>query len=266
MQKREQKSYALYAISLVILVIGALVVNCLIYRIRRAFAGVIPRSQNVPITDVSPPNRYTAKNYSFPNSVVKTLYLEITNIAQGINIAIFVYIVTTGNFFSSLVMNYFSTPLIALTSLLIAVVFWARYYLDTEILDRSFTTLSLTWFFIFVIIQGISISLMTNPFAWLVSTGIFLLFGAGFYLINLGEIRRKQQAGAMPEWPAFVIWQKKRMIELIILSILTLSGAVLLQRNPVIAFSESIIALAVAIWQLAITRDYRKLGFIETGI
>ena len=92
-------------------------------------------------------------SYTPPNSIIKDLYLEITNIAQGVNIAIFVYIIATRDFFSSLADNYFSTPFIALASLLIVVIFWARYYLDTAILDRSFTPLSVPWFFLYVVVS-----------------------------------------------------------------------------------------------------------------
>ncbi len=264
-QKQMQKSRSFFTASLVIFVISVFVVRPLVYRIQKIFSKPSKPVQLISVIGKAS-STHDVTIYSRPNSVIKTLYLEITNIAQGINIAIFVFVVTAGEFFSSFVVNYFSTPLIAITSLLIVIVFWARYYLDTEIIDRSFTVVSLIWFFLYIITQGISISLMTNPFAWFASTSVFLFFGAGFYFLNLHEIKRKQRAGILPEKPLFVIWQKKRMIELIILSILTFSGAILVKSSPILAFSESVVALIVALWQLSITRDYRKLGFIETGV
>lgn len=149
-----------------------------------------------------------------PNAIIKDLYLEITNIAQGVNIAIFVYIIATRGFFSSLAENYFSAPFIAATSLLIVIIFWARYYLDTEIIDRSFTTLSVTWFFMYVVIQGISISFIADPVSWFSSTSVFLFFGVGFYFLNLRGIKRKNSAGVMPDCPKFIQWQTRRMIDL----------------------------------------------------
>ncbi len=203
---------------------------------------------------------------SSPNPVVKILYLEITNIAQGVNIAIFVFIVTTGDFITSMAANYYSSLFLAMTSLLIVIVFWVRYYLDTEIIDRSLTVLSVTWFFLYTVVQGISISLILIPFAWFLFTSLFLFFGAGFYFLNLNEIRRKLEVGVMAECPTFMDWQKRRMYELIMLAALTLCGGLLLIRNPALVFLESIIAFVVALWQINRTRDYRKLGFIETGV
>jgi hypothetical protein len=122
-------------------------------------------------------NKHQARN--LPNPIVKVLYLEITNIAQGANIAILVYVITTHDFLTSWVTGYFSSPLFAFVSLIIVIIFWARYYLDTEILNRSFTILSTFWFFVYVVAEGVSISLLGTPCAWLGSTGVFLFFGAG---------------------------------------------------------------------------------------
>ncbi len=201
-----------------------------------------------------------------PNPIIKHLYLEITNIAQGVNIAILVYAITTRDFLTPLANGYLSGLLRAVTSLLIVIVFWTRYYLDTEILERSFTTLATSWFFIYITVQGISVSLINVPWAWLTSTGVFLLFGAGFYVLNLREIRRKQEAGVMPECPRFVIWQTKRMIEMFVLSPLALYGALLVVWQPVLTFPVAACVFVASIWQLEVTRDYRRLKFLETGV
>jgi hypothetical protein len=41
-------------------------------------------------------------------------------------------------------------------------------------------------------------SFIALPSVWLSSTGVFLFFGCGFYVLNLLEILRKQKAGVMP--------------------------------------------------------------------
>lgn len=104
------------------------------------------------------------------------MYLEINNIAQGINIGIFVLVLSTPGFYNFQT-AYYSTPLFALASLFISVIFWARYYFDTELLDRSFTVFSAVWFFGYLIAQGISISMVAQPTSWLIGTAVFLFFG-----------------------------------------------------------------------------------------
>jgi hypothetical protein len=171
--------------------------------------------------------------------------------------------VTTPEFLISLRTGYFSAPLFAVTSLVIIIIFWIRYYLDTEILRRSFTVFSVTWFFAYLVAQGITISFVTTPTAWLGAASIFLFLGAGVYFLNLKEIQRKQEAGVMPEWSSFVRWQSKRMIELSVLSFLTLSSAFLVTMYSALTFPVAIFALAITLWQLAIMTDYSKLGFIH---
>jgi len=156
--------------------------------------------------------------------------------------------------------------LFAVTSLFISVIFWARYYFDTEILNRSFTVISVLWFFAYLISQGVSISFIALPSVWLSSTGVFLFFGCGFYVLNLLEIRRKQKAGVMPMGYLFLNWQRRRMVELLVLSLMAFAGAYLVLLNPAIALPAAIIALVMAIWQLVVTNDYRRHRFIETGI
>jgi hypothetical protein len=201
-----------------------------------------------------------------PNGIIQDMYLQINNIAQGVNLGLFVLVLvnsTPDQWFSPL--NY-SRPIFALVSFSISVVFWARYYFDTEILKRSFTVLSVIWFFAYLISQGVSISCILVPPLWLASTGVFLFLGAGFYVLNLLEIRRKQQAGILSALLLFHDWQRRRMVELFIISGMTLAGAFLVKGNATLALPASLVALAVAIWQMAITGDYRRCRFIETGL
>ncbi|MEO8394791.1 MAG: hypothetical protein ABI700_17485 [Chloroflexota bacterium] len=198
--------------------------------------------------------------------IVKDLYLEITNISQGVNIAIFVYIFTTSDFLASIPASNYGTMLIALASFLGVIIFWVRYYLDTAILDRSFTTLSVTWFFLYVVTQGISISFIGNPSRWFLATSIFLFFGAGFYSLNLMEIRRKLNAGVMASVPRFIGWQKRRLIELLIFSVLSLCCSIFVNNSPALTLPTAIIAVAFAFWQIVVTEHYRTFKFIETGV
>ena len=214
----------------------------------------MPQSDSVP------------KDCNSPHLIIKDLYLQINNISQGVNIGLFVVVLVTSNFYGSFAQTRYSAPLFALTNLFISIVFWARYYFDTEILNRSFTVISVLWFFAYLISQGVSISFITTPTAWLLSTGVFLFFGCGFYVLNLLEIRRKQKAGVMPRDYPFVNWQWRRMIELLVLSAMAFVGAYLVLINPAIALPAAIIALVISIWQLVVTNDYRKCKFIETGI
>ncbi len=201
-----------------------------------------------------------------PNSIVKDMYLEITNIAQGVNLAAFVYVISSPNFRESLTENYFGPIFLSIASFLIVVLFWVRYYFDTEILNRSFTTLSAVWFFGYETAQGLSISFISKPVFWFISTGVFLFLGAGFYWLNIREISRKQKNKSMKFNPIFVNWQKARMIELGILSALSFSSAALLKNNQSLSFITGVFAIAIAIWQVVLTDDYRKKNFIDTGI
>jgi hypothetical protein len=194
------------------------------------------------------------------------MYLEINNIAQGLNVGLFVLVLTTPSFYNSFASSYYSTPLFALTSLVISIIFWTRYYFDTEILNRSFTVLSAFWFFAYVTSQGLSIYFVSVPFAWLLSTGVFLFFGSGFYALNLAEIRRKRRAGLEAAMPDFEAWQRRRMVELMIFSGTSLIGAALVAASPVVALPAAALSLIAALWQLALTDDYRRRKFIETGI
>ena len=208
--------------------------------------------------------RQKIKNHR-PNHIVKDMYLEINNIAQGINIGIFVLVLSTPGFYDFR-SEYYSTPLFALSSLFISVIFWARYYFDTEVLDRSFTVFSAIWFFGYLITQGVSISMVTQPSHWLISTAGFLFFGAGFYALNLCEIRRKTRANILSLPTNFVVWQWRRLFELIFLGGLCIYGRSIIVDQPASVLLISIIAFGTTIWQLFVTHDYRKYQFIETGI
>jgi len=222
---------------------------------------------NLDIQDsLSPDKSAQPGNSQSPNHVIKTMYLEINNIAQGLNVGLFVLVLTAPGFYNSFASNYYSTPLLALASLMISIIFWTRYYFDTEILDRSYTALSAFWFFAYVVSQGISISLISIPVAWFLGTGLFLLFGAGFYALNLSEIQRKRTAGmTLTLAPDFEAWQHQRRVELLAFSALSFLGAGLAFVLPFAAFPAAALALIAALWQLAITDDYRKRKFIETG-
>ncbi len=205
------------------------------------------------------------KNANRPNHIIKDMYLEINNIAQGINIGIFVLVLATPSFYE-FKSQFFSTPLFAIASLIISVIFWTRYYFDTEILDRSYTVFSAIWFFCYLISQGVSISLVNQPANWFLSTGVFLFFGAGFYALNIIEIRRKLRNDAISIPQKFVIWQWRRLVELSVLSVLSIAGRFILLAQPANALPAAIFSLVVAVWQLIKTHDYRKYQFIETGI
>ena len=169
-----------------------------------------------------------------PNSIVYEMYLEITNIAQGINLAALVIVLTTKDFYSSVEGNLYSPYLFSLANFFIIIIFWIRYYFDTEILKRSFTITSAIWFFCYVTAQGISISFLGDSQKWLFSTGIFLAFGAGFYILNILEIRRKSKAKVIHFQPDYILWQKRRIIDLVVVSLMSIVGAYLVRLNPLI--------------------------------
>jgi hypothetical protein len=200
-----------------------------------------------------------------PNNIIQDMYLEINNIAQGINIGIFVFVLANPDFYN-FQERFYSSPIFILASFLISVIFWTRYYFDTEILNRSYTVVSTVWFFCYLISQGVSISMVTQPANWLFGTGAFLFFGAGFYWLNLIEIRRKENRAAISLPHGFTSWQWRRLIELLVVSILSIIGGFIVSTNPASALLAAVFALLVAIWQLVVAHDYRKYRFIETGV
>jgi len=201
-------------------------------------------------------------NTNLPNPVIKDMYLEINSIAQGVNVGVLVLVASDSD--NILTANYFSLPVFALTNLLISITFWARYYFDTTILHRSYTPMSVLWFFAYILSQGVSISSIGKPVAWLVSTGVFLFFGFGFYVLNLLEIRRKQVAAELPV--AYLIWQKRRMVELLLLSTTSFVGAYFVFQYPALALPVGLVAMLAAVWQFALTNGYRTRRFIDTGV
>ena len=200
-----------------------------------------------------------------PNSIVKDMYLEITNVAQGVNIAILVYVISTQDSLGHTLASW----LLILTSFLIVIIFWIRYYFDTEILGRSFTILSAGWFFVYEVVQGVSISSVDNPPLWFLTTGLFLFMGSGFYWINLQEIRRKEKARVLKVKNEFIQWQKRRMVELLILAFLAIGISLLLRNSSLSTSWISLLAsasLGIAFWQTVITNDYRRKRFLDVGI
>ena len=199
------------------------------------------------------------------DGLIGDMYMEINNISQGLNIGLFVWALTN-NFIASLAETHYSGLALALTSLSISIIFWARYYFDTHILKRSFTVAAVAWYFAYIIAQGISISQIAAPENWLIATGVFLFFGAGFYAFNLLEIRRKAglEEILLPE--GFARWQQQRMVDLAVMAAAALAGAGLVHQNESLALPVALISLAAAIWQLAVTNDYRTRGFIHAGV
>ena len=129
-----------------------------------------------------------------PPEVVEKMYLQINNISQGFAIAILIDTLAK-RFMDG---THIFVPkddiiplLLAITSLGISIIFWTRYYFDTYIINRSFSVRSITWFFLYIISEGFCFRQINEPVNWLFSTGIFLVFGLGFYVLNLLEIRRK---------------------------------------------------------------------------
>jgi hypothetical protein len=202
-------------------------------------------------------------NTNLPNPVIKDMYLEINSIAQGVNVGLLVLVAAAADSYSAFAANSFSLPVLALTNLLISITFWARYYFDTVILQRSYTPLSILWFFAYIVSQAVSISSIGKPVAWLLSTGVFLFFGFGFYVLNLLEIRRKQAEVELPA--VFIEWQKRRMVELLVLSAGAFAGAALVWQYPGVALPAALVSLAAAVWQFALTNHYRVRRFISAG-
>jgi len=225
--------------------------------------------ENNPLTNTNDNEQLIRiKNVNSPDAVIQGMYLEITNIAQGVNIALLVYVVTSEAFLSTKSLDLIAKLFLAITSLFICALFWIRYYLDTKILDRSFTVSSVVWFFAYIAFQGISVAFINLPNVWFVSTGIFLFFGSGFYQLNLREMKRKQKANVLSIQSGvlsdYLRWQTQRMKELLFLSIFSILGAIIITIGFLPLLIASAIALGVSVWQLVVCRDYRK--FINTGI
>lgn len=176
----------------------------------------------------------------------------------------------------------------ALTSFFISLIFWTRYYFDTEIIKRSFSVKAVVWFFLYIVSEGFSFRQVAEPLNWLVSTGVFLLFGCGFYILNLSEIansvnKNNNQHPAYPlkfrprikKWFTdtyhylFVArrkyrdWQIERLVDLIMLAGLAFFGGWLVVRNAILVYPVAVLALLFSLWQLSKTRDYKRNRFLD---
>ena len=56
------------------------------------------------------------------------------------------------------------------------------------------------------------------------------------------------------------------MVDLAVMAAAALAGAGLVHQNESLALPVALISLAAAIWQLAVTNDYRTRGFIQAGV
>ena len=206
-----------------------------------------------------------------PPEFVEEMYMQINNISQGFAIAILIDTLADRFMNNSYVINIndLTTLLLAPTSLCISIIFWSRYYFDTYIIKRSFSVRSMVWFFAYIVAEGFSFKQINEPINWFVSTGIFLLFGFGFYVLNLGEIQRKQKSKIKMNLPEkyvdtlnkYTSWQKFRLIDLFILTFLSFAGAALSSAYSSLQYPIAAITLFIALWQLSKSRDYKKFGF-----
>lgn len=213
------------------------------------------------------PPPLSATSLDPPSPIIQTMYLEITNISQGINIGLFVFIIVEPSFFNSVLTSYYATPFFAISSLMMSMIFWTRFYFDTEILKRSFSQPLTTLFFLFAIAMGINILSMKIPQAWLFSAVALLLCGVGFYAFNIGEIRRKQKAGILLTLPAeYTLWQQKRLVDLLFLAVLSLASAWFVQRHPPLSLPAALASVLGAFWQFRETGAYRAQPFLKTGL
>lgn len=206
-----------------------------------------------------------------PPEVVEKMYMQINNISQGFAIAILIdalaeRLMNNSHAFDS---GDISTLILAFTSLCISIIFWTRYYFDTFIIKRSFSVRAMVWFFAYIVAEGFSFKQINEPISWLFSTGIFLAFGFGFYALNLAEIKRKQKNKIKVNLPGkyadtltkYISWQKFRLVDLLLLAILTFAGAAVVSTYPSLQYFICAITLIMALWQLSKSRDYKKFGF-----
>jgi hypothetical protein len=223
-----------------------------------------------------------------PIEFVQKMYMQINNIAQGFAIAILIETLSERfmNGPRSFVADDFYILNLAFTSLFISIIFWTRYYFDTEVIKRAFSVRSVTWFFLYIIAEGFSFKQISEPTNWLYSTGIFLFFGFGFYILNLAEIpkastkkittklktkenlfRKVLNRGKaiylylFKEKKNYRDWQKERLVDIVILFILTFVGGWLVMYEPLVIYPISVVTLLFAGWQLSKSRDYKRFGF-----
>jgi hypothetical protein len=211
-----------------------------------------------------------------PPEVVEKMYMQVNNISQGFAIAILIDTLAERFMNSSHTFDNgdISVLLLAFTSLCISIIFWTRYYFDTFIIKRSFSVRSMVWFFAYIVAEGFSFKQIDKPINWFVSTGIFLAFGFGFYVLNLGEIQRKQKGKIKLNLPEkyidtltkYTSWQKFRLIDLFILTTLAFVGAALTAAYSSLQYPIGAVTLFIVLWQLSKSRDYRKFGFSNSHV
>jgi len=206
--------------------------------------------------------------------VIEKMYMQVNNISQGFAIAILIDTLAERFMNNAHLLGWddFSTLILALSSLCISIIFWTRYYFDTFIIKRSFSVRSVIWFFAYIVAEGFSFKQINEPVNWFISTGIFLAFGFGFYFLNLGEIKRKQKSKIKLNLPekykdtldAYSKWQRFRLVDMVVLSMLSLSGAALTSAYAILQYPIGVITLIIALWQLSKSRDYKKFGFANS--
>jgi hypothetical protein len=217
-------------------------------------------------------NNLIEKNLAEPvNEVVEKMYLQINSIVQGFAVSILISVLAGFHWPEIIANRDFATPFFSFASFFISIVFWSRYYFDTVILKRSFGIYAMVWFFLYIVAEGISFTKIGEPVMWLVSTGIFLFFGAGFYIFNILEIRRKQENKikinvADNGVKEYLKWQKMRFLDLLVAACLTLAGARIVMLYPAAAPLAGFVALIISLWQLDKSTDYKRFRFLKTGI
>jgi hypothetical protein len=209
-----------------------------------------------------------------PPEIVEKMYMQVNNISQGFAIAILIDTLADRFMNSSHLLGWddFSTLILAFASLCISIIFWTRYYFDTFIIKRSFSVRSVVWFFAYIVAEGFSFKQIYEPVNWFFSTGIFLAFGFGFYFLNLGEIKRKQKSRIKLNLPAkykesldtYTKWQRFRLVDMVVLSMLSFAGAVLTSAYISLQYPIGIVTLLIALWQLSKSRDYKNFGFANS--
>jgi hypothetical protein len=216
-------------------------------------------------------NNLVEKKLAEPvNEVVEKMYLQINSIVQGFAVSILITALAGLHWPDIIVNRDFATPCFAFASFFISIVFWSRYYFDTVIIKRSFGIYPIVWFFLYIVAEGISFTKIGEPVMWLISTGVFLFFGAGFYLLNLLEIHRKQENKikiyvADNDVKEYLKWQKMRFLDLIMASVMVFAGAYIVTLYPASASLAGFAALVISLWQLDKSSDYKRLRFLRPG-
>ena len=217
-------------------------------------------------------NNHIDKSLAEPvNEVIEKMYLQINSIAQGFAVSILISVLAGFNWPGIIANRDFATPFFSFASFFISIVFWSRYYFDTVILKRSFGIYAMVWFFLYIVAEGISFTKIGEPVMWLISTGIFLFFGAGFYIFNILEITRKQEKRikinvADSDVKEYLKWQKMRFLDLFLVACMALADARIVMLYPASAPLAGFAALIISLWQLDKSTDYRRLRFLRTGL